>query len=168
MSVAEILNAAVNALAPRLSEAGIEVEKRMAPNVPRMLADPELVLRCLTNLVENSIKYAGSGGSILLSARANRQSGRSVVEVSVEDRGPGIPDDEANAVFEAFYRGSSARQTRETGSGLGLAIVKSAVEAQGGSIKLERAVPQGCKFRLFFPADDHAISPSGRRRARGA
>jgi signal transduction histidine kinase len=156
VSVPEIVNAAVNALASRLSEARIEVEKRMAPDVPRILADPELVLRCLTNLVENSIKYARSGGWLLLSARASRQSGRSVVEVSVEDRGPGIPDDEASAVFEAFYRGSSARQTKETGSGLGLAIVKCAVDAQGGSIKLERAVPQGCKFRLFFPAHDHA------------
>ncbi|MGA2877618.1 MAG: HAMP domain-containing sensor histidine kinase [Bryobacteraceae bacterium] len=156
VSVPEILGAAVNALAPRLSAARIEVEKRMAPDVPRILADPELVLRCLTNLVENSIKYAGSEGWLLLSARAGRHLGRSVVELSVEDHGPGIPDDEANAVFEAFYRGASARQTREPGSGLGLAIVKSAVEAQGGWIKLERAVPNGCKFRMFFPAEDHA------------
>ena len=156
VSVPEILGAAVNALGPRLSAARIEVEKRMAPDVPRILADPELVLRCLTNLVENSIKYAGSEGWLLLSARAARHSGRSVVELSVEDHGPGIPDDEANAVFEAFYRGASARQTREPGSGLGLAIVKSAVEAQGGWIKLERAVPNGCKFRMFFPAEDHA------------
>jgi two-component system OmpR family sensor kinase len=60
-------------------------------------------------------------------------------------------------VFEPFYRGESARRSRQSGSGLGLAIVKSAVEAHGGWIKLERAVPQGCKFRLFF----HAASRLG-------
>lgn len=69
----------------------------------------------------------------------------------VEDHGAGIPDEEFEAVFEPFYRGSSARRSRQPGSGLGLAIVKSAAEAYGGCIKLERAVPQGCRFRLFFP-----------------
>jgi signal transduction histidine kinase len=78
------------------------------------------------------------------------------VELIVEDRGPGIPDDQAAAVVEHFYRGSTARQCQEAGSGLGLAIVKSAVLANGGWIKLEPGVPQGCRFRLFFLADHSA------------
>ena len=107
VSVPEILSAAVNAVAPSLSASRIVIEKRVAPDIPRILADPESILRCLTNLIENSVKYAGSGAKILLSAQACRHSGRPMVEVTVEDRGPGIPDDEANAVFEAFYRGAS-------------------------------------------------------------
>jgi signal transduction histidine kinase len=152
VSVAETFNAVFSAVAQRAAEANIELERRIAPGVPGMLADPESAFRCLTNLVENSIKYAGDGRWILLAARPDNRAGRSFVEVTVEDRGPGIPDDERTAVFEPFYRGSSARRSRWTGSGLGLAIVKNSVEANGGSIQLEQAVPHGCKFRLFFPA----------------
>lgn len=157
VSVPEILSAAVNGLAPLLSETKIEVERCIAPDVPGILADPELVLRCLTNLIENAVKYAASGRRILLSAQGCRYYGRSVVEVTIEDRGPGIERDEVAAVFEPFYRGRSARSSREPGSGLGLAIAKHAMDAQGGWIKLERVVPKGCRFRLFFLPEDPAI-----------
>ena len=160
LSVSEIVNAAIDAMAPRLREAGIEIERHIAPDVPRILADAHLVLRCLTNLIENSIKYAGSSRWILLSARTTHAFRRLAVEVAVEDRGPGIRNDEATAVFEPFYRGESARQTRQPGSGLGLAIVRSAVEANGGRIRLEQAIPRGCRFRLFFPAVDPAAVQS--------
>jgi signal transduction histidine kinase len=112
------------------------------------------VLRCFSNLLENALKYAASGGYILVCAGRARHSGRPMAEVVVEDRGPGIRDDETGAIFEPFYRGFAARRSRQPGSGLGLAIVKSAVEAHGGWIRLEQAVPRGCRFRLFFPAAD--------------
>ena len=161
VSVSEIVKAAMDAVAPRLNGAEIKVELQIARNVPDILADPDLVLRSLTNLLENAIKYAASGRWIRLSEGPERHSGRLGVEIAVEDRGPGIGADEAAAVFEPFYRGSVARQCRETGSGLGLAIVKSAVLANGGWIKLERAVPQGCKFRLFFMAEHSDSSLAG-------
>jgi signal transduction histidine kinase len=154
VSVADVVRAAVEALAPALLKAGIVVEQQVTPDLPRVLADPELVLRCLTNLIENASKYAASGGWVALSAQVGRRSRRSVVEVTVEDRGPGIADRERTAVFEPFYRGTSARQSRQPGSGLGLAIVKSAIEAQGGWVRLERAAPHGCKIRLFFLAEE--------------
>jgi signal transduction histidine kinase len=154
VSIPEIFKAALSALASRLDDAKIEVTTRIASDLPRILGDRDLVLRCMTNLVENSIKYAGSGRCILLCARSVHYSGRALVEVTVEDRGPGIREDEADAVFEPFYRGESARQSRQSGSGLGLAIVKRAVEAHGGWIKLDRAVPQGCRVQLFFHPDN--------------
>jgi signal transduction histidine kinase len=148
VSVPETFDAVLGVVTSSAAQANIQLEHRIAPGIPRMLADPELAFRCLTNLVENSIRYAGQGGWILLAARPN---GR-FVEVTVEDRGPGIPDDEQRAVFEPFYRGSTARASGRAGSGLGLAIVKNAMEAIGGSIELEAAVPHGCRFRLIFPA----------------
>jgi signal transduction histidine kinase len=156
VSVVEIMGAAVNALSPTLSRAEIRVDRRTPADVPRILADPEMVLLCLTNLIENAIKYSSSGGGVFLSAQGVRRSGKSVVEVTVEDRGPGIDDDEAAAIFEPFYRGSSARHSRQPGSGLGLAIVKGVVESHGGWITLEKANPHGCRFKLFFIADEQA------------
>ena len=158
VSVIEIIDSAIDGLSPTLAQAKITIERRAAADLPRILADPDMLLRCLTNLIENSIKYASTGGCVFLSAQAVRRSGKSVVEITVEDRGPGIGDDEAAAVFEPFYRGTTARQSKQPGSGLGLAVVKSAVEAHGGWIDLERANPHGCRFMLFFPAADHAES----------
>jgi signal transduction histidine kinase len=161
VSAAAIIDTAVAELSPTLARANMTVDRRTAANLPRMLADPELLARCLTNLIENAAKYASSGGRVLLTASASRRSGRPFVEIGVEDRGPGIDVDEAAAVFEPFYRGASARHARQTGSGLGLAIVKNAIEAHGGSIVLERASPQGCRFALFVPVDDRAPETKG-------
>jgi two-component system, OmpR family, sensor histidine kinase SenX3 len=167
VSVSEIVSVAMDALAPRLNDAQIKVEMQIAQNVPNILADPDLVLCSLTNLLENAIRYAGSGRWVRVSAEPERHSGRLGVEMTVEDRGPGISADEAAAVFEPFYRGAAARHCRETGSGLGLAIAKSAVLANGGWIKLERAVPQGCRFRLFFLADHSDGAVPGESAERG-
>jgi signal transduction histidine kinase len=152
VSVAEIIHAACEALAPQARQAGIEIQSWVASDVPRASVDPDVLLRCLTNLIENSIKYAGAGRWIHVSAQRALHAQRPTVEVVVEDRGPGIEKDETTTVFEPFFRGSSARRSRQSGSGLGLSIVKSAVEAYGGRIELERAVPHGCRFCLFFLA----------------
>lgn len=152
VSVSAILDAVVEAMHPVLAGAGMEVQESIAPDLPCVLADPDLVQRSLSNLIENAIKYAGPDRTILISMRPARHGRKPVVEVTIEDRGPGIGEEEMAAVFEPFYRGESARRSRQPGSGLGLAIVKSAMEANGGWVKLERSVPQGCKFRLFFPS----------------
>src|SRR5262249_61349443 len=94
------------------------------------------------------------GRWIRVSTRRARHGGRPVVEVAVEDRGPGIHDEERQTVFEPFYRGASARRSRQPGSGLGLTIVRRAVEAYGGLDSPRRTVPPGCTFRMGFPTTD--------------
>ena len=156
--VAEVTDVAIKAVSPTLSRAHMRIERSVPADIPDLVADPDTVARCLMNLIENAIKYAASGRSVVLSAQSVRRFGKSLVEISVEDRGPGINDEEAAAVFEPFYRGASGRQSREPGSGLGLAIVKSSVEANGGWVELEPVDPHGCRVRLFFPAADAHVS----------
>jgi two-component system phosphate regulon sensor histidine kinase PhoR len=150
-SVSDIVDLACDGLAPQARDAGIEIQGQVASDIPLASVDHDVLLRCLTNLIENAIKYAASGGWICVSAQRALHAGRPTIAVTVEDRGPGIEEDEAITVFEPFFRGASARGSRHAGSGLGLAIVKSAVDAYGGRIELERALPHGCSFRLFFP-----------------
>lgn len=150
VSVSEIIHAVCDALAPQARQAGIEIQSRVASDVPLASVHPDVLLRCLTNLIENSIKYAASGRWIHVSAQRAGYAERPTVEVAVEDRGPGIEENETATVFEPFFRGSSARRSRQSGSGLGLSIVKTAVEACGGGIEVERTTPHGCRFRLFF------------------
>lgn len=79
--------------------------------------------RCMANLLDNAIKFAPSDAPISITVRAGR--------VEVADRGPGIPSDELEQVFERFHRSDDARS--KPGSGLGLAIVRQTVERHGGS-----------------------------------
>ncbi len=74
-----------------------------------------------------------------------------MVEIVVEDEGPGIETDDLPYVFEPFYRGSRAKQEQIQGSGLGLSLVKKIVEAHGGSIEAISRLGSGAAFRLLLP-----------------
>ncbi len=112
------------------------------------MANEALLLRALSNVIRNAIRYAGDQGPITISAQ--RQS--SVVEISVADRGPGLPEAELEEVFAPFYRPESAR-TRETGgAGLGLAIVRTCVEACRGTVSCRNRVPHGLEVTIRLGA----------------
>jgi two-component system phosphate regulon sensor histidine kinase PhoR len=76
-----------------------------------------------------------------------------MVEVFVQDDGPGIPAEALERVFERFYRVDKARSREEGGTGLGLAIVKHIVQSHGGKVWVESAAGQGAKFFFTLPAD---------------
>ena len=82
--------------------------------------------------------------------RALRHNG--ALEMTIEDRGPGIPDEHLARVFERFYRVDPSRSRDDGGTGIGLAIAKSVVEAHGGTIWAENP-GTGARFRLLLPAD---------------
>jgi signal transduction histidine kinase len=81
-------------------------------------------------------------------AAARRNGG---VRYEVRDEGPGIPPEEADRVFERFYRADRGRSHDEGGSGLGLAIARWIVELHGGTIRVETEVPQGCRIVVDLP-----------------
>ena len=84
--------------------------------------------------------------------RVSVQWVRDAIQVRVADQGPGIPADERDRVFEAFYRGSSSPET--PGSGLGLAISKAVVVAHGGRIWIEEADGGGCVVAFEIPGEE--------------
>ena len=85
-------------------------------------------------------------------------------EVTVDDTGPGIPDEHLPFVFERFYRVDSARSRGDGGTGIGLTIVRSVVEAHGGHIWAERRREGGSRFRFELPFDgpEPAADPTDR------
>ena len=99
----------------------------------------------LTNLLENAARYTPAGSEIQVSAGVFREA----VQVRVSDRGPGIPPEERERVFEAFYRGG--RSPEMPGSGLGLAIAKAIVTAHGGRIWVEGAPGGGAAVVFEIP-----------------
>lgn len=110
------------------------------------LADPEELLRVLTNLVANAIQHTPEGATITL--RSQREGARAVIEIA--DSGPGIASHDLPHVFDRMYRGRGARTSSPGGAGLGLAIVKGLVQAMNGEVKIS-STPAGTTVAVGLP-----------------
>jgi two-component system sensor histidine kinase KdpD len=117
------------------------------PDLPLVRADAAQLERALGNLLENAARYSGAAP---VSVRARAVGPRLMVRVV--DRGPGIPRQELDRIFEPFYRASDG--DRHTGSGLGLAIVRGFVEANGGRVWAESLPGQGTSFVIALPLEE--------------
>jgi len=137
----------------RLAHSGERADVTIRIDAP---ADVELPLRrrmlqiVVENLAENSIRYAGPGATLTLSARPN------VLEAA--DDGRGLDPEDLDRVFERFYRGDRARASR--GSGLGLAIVKHVIAAAGGEVQATGAPGHGFTVRCVFSSEAAARVPA--------
>jgi signal transduction histidine kinase len=117
---------------------------------PTMLGDRNLLANAVANLLDNALKYAGSGTTVQVKAAEARDT----VSVIVEDNGPGIPAAERPRVIERFYRLDKSRGL--PGNGLGLSIVTAIAMLHRGSLLLEDAEP-GLTARLVFPRAERDV-----------
>ena len=117
----------------RDAEIGLEHSDGLA-----VVADRELLSRALGNLLRNAMRYAGDEEGISLDAR---QDGHGMINITVRDFGPGVPEEDLPHLLDPFYRPDKARTRERGGTGLGLAIVKSCIEACGGSVSYRNADP---------------------------
>ncbi len=114
--------------------------------LPPVLVDDRRIAQVVTNLVDNAVKYSAAGMPILLSAVAVE----GFVQVSVADRGEGIPLENREIAFEAFRQIERDGKPRK-GAGLGLSICKGIIEAHGGRIWIEDNAPGGTIFHFTLP-----------------
>ena len=135
--------ALVQSIADDMSDAGLSVE--MAPSDPIILeCRPTALKRALINLIDNAVKY-GKNAHIVVGTTA------SAVTVTINDDGPGIPEQEITRVFEPFYRIEESRNSDTGGVGLGLSIALSAVEAHGGQLTLKNRPEGGLSAVVRLP-----------------
>jgi signal transduction histidine kinase len=118
------------------------------PGLPLAEADPIRVEQVIANLVDNAIKYSPDGGPVEVSLRASGDA----IRVGVSDRGIGLTPDQAERLFERFYRADTSLRRTTRGVGLGLFICRSLVEAQGGRIWVESRPGGGSTFWFTLPA----------------
>ena len=108
------------------------------------------------NIIGNSIKHSKGTASIKVEVNGVNENGNTLCCISVEDDGPGIPDEMKEKVFHRFNRG----QTKVKGTGLGLYIVKTLVDSFGGQVKIENRIPgdytKGSKFLVYLPVAEEA------------
>jgi len=142
-----VIGAAVKAMRVLAERSGCVVEVNVEPGLPPLLGDPVALEHVLQNLISNAVKYGGEGAWVGI--RAARVENH--VELSVSDRGPGIPAAELPQVFDAFYRGRTALENQIHGTGLGLSIVHGIVKALQGTIDVRSAPGEGTTVAVRLP-----------------
>jgi two-component system, OmpR family, phosphate regulon sensor histidine kinase PhoR len=146
VAAAEILQEAVQNFRELARAHGIDLQvEDSAPDL--VSADREAIHQVFSNLIDNALKYAGSGGRLVLGARHADRG----VEFYVRDFGPGIPFEHLPRLFERFYRVDKARSRESGGTGLGLAIAKHIVLAHDGAIRAESELNHGSMFLFTLP-----------------
>ncbi len=134
---------------------GAVVEVESATGAAVVRGDREALRRALRNLVENALRHGGEPP--WAGIRGTVPAGGRSLRIEVADRGPGVPAAERGQLFEAFYRGSAAREGQRVGTGLGLYLVRRTAERHGGTVELaagtEPGSAAGTRFVLTLPAE---------------
>lgn len=128
----------------------LETDLRLQPVV--LEGDREKLRILVDNLVSNAVKYSPDGSR--LSVRLKVHDGMALLEVA--DAGPGIPEEEHERVFEAFYQGAPANKGPVRGTGLGLSIAREYAQAHGGTIHVVKSAFQGACLRVRLPVGQAA------------
>jgi signal transduction histidine kinase len=145
VDIRDAMQAAAEAVQPRLSETSVKLEMKAAHSIGAFEADGKRVRQVLFNLLSNAIGFSQPGGVVTLTAE---RSGTNVI-FRVEDHGRGIPQAVVERVFERFE--SHAGGTDHRGVGLGLSIVRSFVELHGGTVHLATQEGRGTTVSCRFP-----------------
>jgi two-component system sensor histidine kinase BaeS len=149
----EDLRAVVESAAEQAESAADRKHVKLAVEVPSMPVrqrhDPQRLGQVLSNLIGNALKFTPEGGRVTVTLRQT-ESG---AELSVIDNGVGIPAAELPFVFDRFYRGAWANESRAAGSGLGLSIVRSIVEMHSGQVTVTSGPGKGTTVTVSLPRD---------------
>ena len=124
------VNALVESVAEDMITLGAHIEQSGNATAP-VLARPQALRRCLNNLLDNARRYGGGKIDISIQERED------VLEIRIQDHGPGIPEADMERVFEPYVRIESSRARQTGGSGLGLAIARAIARSHGGDVKLD-------------------------------
>jgi signal transduction histidine kinase len=130
-----------------VGQEAVRVRASVVGSLPAIRGDRERLRQVLSNLIDNAIKYSPEGEEVVV--RALGDDGR--VQISVVDRGPGIPSDQQRLIFEKFGRADVPGGSKP-GTGLGLFIARSIAEAHGGTLEVASHAEAGATFTLTLPA----------------
>ena len=114
--------------------------------------DRDELIRALENLMENALKYGGSGERVEISLTpGHAPDGGREARIEVRDFGPGIPEQHLPRLTERFYRVDIAGSRAQGGTGLGLALVKHILNHHGGRLSIESRIGAGARFTMHLP-----------------
>ncbi len=149
-----LLRGVLATMAPAALAAGVGVEAEGLDRSQRVPGDPDQLVQVFQNLVENALKYGGSGG--WLGVRLSRIEHEPMLRgpawaVEIADRGEGVEEIHLPRLTERFYRVDTHRSRAQGGTGLGLAIVKHIVNRHRGRLRIDSQQGQGSRFTVILP-----------------
>ncbi len=158
-NIQSVIEDAVDAIALRAAEKGLELPVDIDPATPRIFrGDPMRLRQILLNLLSNAVKFTAGGEVRLTLSTAAGPGGLVRLSFAVRDTGMGIAADRINTLFDPFIQADSSTTRRFGGSGLGLSISKRLAESMGGGIEAESIVGRGSTFRLSVCLQQSAAS----------
>jgi heavy metal sensor kinase len=146
LDLAATIAAVLEQYAPLAETAGVELRDDSAP--APLVADADLLVQLLVNLIDNALAHTPPQGSVTVGCRAEGD----LVRLWVTDTGEGLAPHDAARIFDRFYRVDRGRSRARGGAGLGLAICKSIVEAHGGAIGITSRLGDGTRIDVTLPA----------------
>ncbi len=147
INIPQLVSKELEAYRWEVQKDGFQINIRVDTNVPDTYADPNAITMAFFNLLDNSVKYSGDQRQITVCVEQRN----GCVDLSVTDKGIGIPLAEQQKIFEKFYRGSSPSIRKIRGSGIGLSITKNVAEMHGGEVLVESEPGKGSTFTLRIP-----------------
>ncbi len=157
VSITDTCETLIALMNPQAQKKQLELEVKLAEDLPLVTTDGGKVQQVLYNLLSNAIKFTPAGGRITLSTELGnsmQNGGESdEVAISVEDNGPGIAEADQQMVFEKFHQLDKTLTKESAGTGLGLAISKELASLMGGRLVLESEPGHGSKFTLHIPIE---------------
>ena len=113
--------------------------------------DEHRLRQVVANLIGNALAYSPADTPVTVRVGPAEHDGRELVALEVVDRGPGLTAEQAERVFERFYRTDAARSRPQGGTGLGLSIVAAITRAHDGTVEVDTAPGEGARFRVLLP-----------------
>lgn len=153
----EILDTTLQSLQPLASDAGVKFETDFPDDPVEMFGDGDQLRQVFTNLVENAIKYGGTGGRITIQMTTSEREPAlraPGLRVQVIDYGAGVDPVHLPRLTERFYRADDHRSSELGGTGLGLAIVKHIINRHRGRLRVQSNIGEGATFTVILPTQD--------------
>jgi signal transduction histidine kinase len=150
--VAQAANESARATAPE-REVEVVVEPPAGDDADGLVVagDEHRLRQVVANLIGNALAYSPVDTRVSVRVGPAERDGRDLVALEVEDRGPGLTAEQAERVFERFYRTDAARSRAQGGTGLGLSIVAAITRAHDGTVEVDTAPGEGATFRVLLP-----------------
>jgi two-component system phosphate regulon sensor histidine kinase PhoR len=147
-----VVESVIDSLSPLARESGVTVERDFPTGTFEALGDRDELFQVFENLLENACKYGASGGRVVVSIGGPDTNAERETTVTIQDFGPGIPEEHIPRVTERFYRVDVETSRSQKGTGLGLSIVKHILTRHNARLSIRSKLGEGAAFTVHFPA----------------
>ena len=148
----QTIDSVIDSLAPLARENGVVIERDFVEGPLDVPGDRDELFQVFENLLENACKYGQSGGRVTVSIARDGTGPEQGIDVTIQDYGPGIPEEHIPRITERFYRVDVESSRTQKGTGLGLSIVKHILTRHNARLSIKSEVGKGAAFSVHLPA----------------